>query len=124
MDFSQAVEAFCEYLKAHLELPCEVTGIEDFRWEEGYVVGGWSQKKYERLKKTQPSYRDRFELLGIEPGVFSEWMLVDDDIAAHVRRISDGREFYLGLSELKATDRNSPNHQLLGDYSSWFVNSR
>ena len=40
----------------------------------------------------------------------------------HVRRIADGREFVLGLSELEATDRNSPNFQLLDDYAAWFGN--
>ena len=43
-----------------------MTGIEDFQWEEPYVIGGWSQKEYERLKKTQPSYRDHYDLLAVE----------------------------------------------------------
>ena len=40
-----------------------------------------------------------------------------------VRRISAGKEFVLGLSELEATDDTSPNAQMLDDYSVWFVNS-
>ena len=27
LDFDEAVEVFCEYLKSHLSLPCIVTGI-------------------------------------------------------------------------------------------------
>ena len=48
----------------------------------------------------------------------------DEDIGGRVRRRSDNREFWLGLSELEATDKKSKNYQLLDDYSVWFVNSR
>jgi hypothetical protein len=121
----EGVEALFEHLKANLTLPCEVTGVEDFRWEEPYVLGGWDEEEYERLKKTQPSYRDGFELLSIEMGVCSEWMLFGpEDIAAHVRRISDGKKFILGLAELKATPKKSRNSQLIDDYGYWFVNNR
>jgi hypothetical protein len=102
-----------------------VTGVEDFRWEEPYVLGGWSWEKHEQLRKTQPSYQDGFELLAIELGPCSEWMLFGpDDIAACVRRISDKKEFLLGLAELKANPRKSKNGQLIDDYGYWFVNSR
>ena len=125
LDFHKGVKRFFKYLKAHLQLPCEVTGIEDFRWEEPYILGGWDRKEYQQLKKTQPSYTERFELEKIKHGTASEWMLYQgEDIAACVRRISDGREFILGLAEMKAIDKASPNYQLLDDYACWFVNSR
>ena len=47
-----------------------------------------------------------------------------EDIAARVQRKSDGREFTLGLAELKARDENSPTYDLLHDYSVFFVNYR
>ena len=119
-----ALAKLFRHLKANLQLPCEVTGTEDFRWEEPYVIGGWSQKEYDRLKKTQPSYTDKYELLNIEQGEWSEWMLFSEDIAAHVRRKSDGKEFNLGLSELRATDKKSPNFLLIDDYAVWLVNNR
>ena len=123
--FEDQVAAFYEHLLQSLKLPCEVTGIEDFRWEERYVLGGASRTEYERLKEDQPSYRDQYELLRIEQGVFSEWMLFHgDDIGAHVKRKSDGKEFRLGLAELKAVDRKSRNAQLLHDFAVFFVNSR
>jgi hypothetical protein len=50
--------------------------------------------------------------------------MFDEDIAARVRRISDGKTFVLGLAELKATDRKSKNYRLIDDYAIWFVNSR
>lgn len=121
----EAVDVLLAHLQANLQLPCEVTGIEDFQWEERYVIGGWPQGEYRRLKKTQPSYRDRFELLSLDRDEVSEWMMMPgEDIAARVRRKSDGKEFVLGLSELKATDKKSPNYQLLDDYAVWLVNNR
>ena len=121
----EALEAYFKHLKANLQLPCEVTGTEDFRWEESYVVGGGSQQEYERLKKTQPSYTDKYELLGVEQAVYSEWMMFSEDINAHVRHKSDGKEFDLGLAELRAGQaRITPNFQLIDDYAVWLVNNR
>ena len=34
------------HLKKHLSLPLRVTGIEDFPWEEPYVLGGWDRNEY------------------------------------------------------------------------------
>ena len=121
----ETVKRFYEHLKKNLRLPFEVAGIEDFRWEEFYVIGPGDAEEYKRLKKTQPSYKDRYDLLEIDPEDDSEWMLFgDEDIAALVHRKSDGRQFCLGLAELEATDRKSANYQLLDDYSVWFVNNR
>ena len=125
LDFDEAVKVFYEYLKSHLSLPCKVTGVEDFKWEEIYVIGPGDKEEYDHLKKTRPSYTDRYELLGIDYDAKSGWMLFwGEDIGADVRRISDGKKFLLGLSELKATDKKSKNYQLLDDYSVWFVNNR
>ena len=67
------------------------------------MLGPGNQREYERLRKRQPSYRDHYDLLEIEKGVISEWMLFwGEDIAARVKRKSDGKEFYLGLAELGA----------------------
>ena len=124
-DFGEAVGRFFKHLKANLQLPCEVKGIEDFQWEERYVIGGWSVRDYEKLKKTQPSYSDRYQLLEIEPEGYSQWMMHGgEDIAAHVQRASDGKKFVLGLSELEGTDKESANLQLLNDYSVFFCNYR
>jgi hypothetical protein len=120
----ECLQVFFKHLKANLELPCEVTGAEDFDWEEPYIFGGWSQQEYKRLKKTQPSYKDKYELLDIERGWRSEWMLFGEDIVAHVRRKGDGKEFDLGLSELRVTNKKSPNFELIDDYAVWLVNNR
>ena len=83
--FDEGVGKFYHHLKRSLQLPCDVTGIEDFAWEEFYVVGPGDPKEYERLRQTRPSYRDTFELLTIEKNVHSEWMMFqNEDLAGHV----------------------------------------
>lgn len=125
ISFKDCVEKFYHHLNKSLQLPCEVTGIEDFRWEEYYVIGPGDQKEYKRLCKNQPSFRDTFELLAVEANGYSEWMMFSgEDLAGHVRRKSDGKEFYLGVAEIKAVEKKSKNYQLLDDYAVWFVNSR
>jgi len=125
LDLDEAVKVYYEYLMSNLTLPCEVTGIEDFRWEEIYVFGPGDKEEYDHLKKTQPSYRDQYELLGIDCEAESGWMLfLGEDIGAHVRRISDGKKFVLGLSELEVIDKKSKNYELLDDYAVWLVNNR
>ena len=123
--FDDHLDKFAEHLESSLKLPCDVTGIEDFRWEEYYVIGPGDPKEHERLRKNQPSYEDTFELLAIETGVVSEWMMFHDEaMAGRVRRKSDGKEFYLGLAEIEAVDKKSKNYELLNDYAVWFVNNR
>ena len=123
--FEDQLDAYYQHLLLSLKLPCEVTGIEDFRWEERYVFGAGSRAEYDRLRKEQPSYRDKYDLLAIEKEAISEWMLFQgDDIGAHVRRKSDGKEFWLGLAELKAVGKKSPAAQLLHDFAVFFVNNR
>jgi hypothetical protein len=74
--------------------------------------------RYERLKETQPSYTDTFELLALDK------IDADYGIMAEVKRVSDKKEFTLPLADLEATDASSRNYQLLDDYSVWFVNYR
>ena len=101
------------------------TGIEDFKWEEIYVLGPGDPAEHHQLRLTRPLYKDRFELLQVEKDVDSEWMMFPhEDLAAHVRRIFDRKEFRLGLSEIKAVRKGSLNDRLLDDYAVWFVNSR
>ncbi|NQT18630.1 MAG: hypothetical protein HQ592_02915 [Planctomycetes bacterium] len=121
----QCIDKFYDHLTKGLQLPCDVTGIEDFMWEEVYVIGSGDPDEYERLRRTHPSFQDVYELLAIERDVVSEWMMFrSEDFAARVRRKSDGKEFWLGLAELKAVDKSSANYRLLDDYAEWLMNSR
>ena len=115
----ESLATYLTYLKEHIELPCELTGIEDFDWEEYYVIGPGDQKEYERLKKTKPSYTDKYDLLSLADEV-DGWV----GILVNVKRVSDKKKFTLPFAELEATDERSKDYQLLDDYSVWFVNNR
>jgi hypothetical protein len=106
---------YLAYIKIHLPLPLRVTGIEDFPWEEPYVMAGWNKEEYEELKKTNPSYTDKFDLLDIlnpECG----------DLIAVIKRVSDGQIFQIELSWLRCNDKKSPEYVILNEYSVWQVN--
>ena len=108
---------YLEYLINKIQKPCLLTGMEDFEWEEPYLFGGWSQKEYAKLKLTQPSYTDQFELLG-----FVDELNVWKGILVKVKRVADNKEFVLPLWDLKVMDDKSPNYLLVSDYSSWMTN--
>jgi hypothetical protein len=113
----KTLQTYLTYLRQNLEMPCYLTGIEDFPWEERYVFGYGDEKEYEKLKKTNASYTDTFKLLSLDEDV-SEWK----GILVHVERAADKKKFTLPLADLEATDRKSRNYELLDDYSVWFVN--
>ncbi len=114
---AKTLKVYLTHLKDNIELPCNLTGIEYFSWEERYVFGYGSKAEYERLKKTRASYTDIFELLDFDERVDSSYGILVD-----VKRISDNTKFMLSLSELEATDKRSINYQLLDDFSVWFIN--
>jgi hypothetical protein len=116
----KTLSTYLKYLKNHVEIPCQLTGIEDFEWEEAYVFGFGSNKEYEELKKTQPSYKDKFNLIDFIDDINDEY----DGIFVNLQRLSDKKQFILPLADLKSMDKKSKNYQLLGDYSVWFVNNR
>jgi len=113
------LKKYFQYLNENIGFPCIVTGIEDFRWEEFYVLGPGDKDEYEELKKTQPSYTDHYSILSFDDD-YDE----DNGILVNVQRISDKKEFTLPLEDLEAVDKTSNNYQILDDYSMWFVNYR
>ena len=112
----QNASRYQSHLLKNLSLPVIVTGTEDFPWEEPYVMGGWSKREYEKLKKTNPSYTDTFELQTL--GHPNEY----EDIIAKVKRLSDGRVFEIGLSWLCCKDKKNHAYTLLADYGVWHTN--
>ena len=114
------LKTYIKYLKHHIEFPCLLTGIEDFDWEEFYVLGRGRQKQYEELKKTRPSYTDEFNLISIEDKVENE----NEGIVVEVERVSDEKRFRLPLAELEVTEKKTRNYELLDDYAVWIVNYR
>ena len=87
---TETLKRYLDYLKQNLEFPCQLTGIEDFPWEEYYVIGPGSKKEHERLRKTRPSYMDTYELLSFDDEVES-----NSGIFVNVKRVSDKKKFTL-----------------------------
>ena len=104
---TETLERYLDHLKQHLELPCQLTGIEDFPWEEIYIIGPGDKEEHEELCQTQPSYLDTYELLS-----FGD-ITPRSGIRVNVQRVSDKKTFVLPLSDLKATDKKSQNYELL-----------
>ncbi|MEG4576142.1 hypothetical protein QUA56_26250 [Microcoleus sp. N3A4] len=108
---------YLEYIKQNIQLPCHVTGIEEFEWEEEYTMGSGSKKEYARLKKTQPSYTDSFIINRLQ-----DFVIQEEGIFVELHRVGDRQKFMLPLFELESVDVSSPNNQLLDDYAVWFIN--
>ena len=113
----ESLKMYRSYLQENIVNPCELTGIEDFRWEEFYVLGPGDRKEYEELKKTRPSYQDVYKFIS-----FDDQIEDMEGLMVKVKRISDRKQFVLPLADMKATDKKSPNYQFLDDYAVWFVN--
>ena len=105
------------YLQNNLALPCELTGGEDFPWEEIYVFGPGDKTEYEELKKTRPSHTDIFAFIA-----FDDQIADIPGLMVRVKRLSDKKQFVLPLVDLEAADQKSPNYQLIHDYVVWNVN--
>jgi hypothetical protein len=106
-----------QYLLENLDRKAILTGREDFPWEEKYVIGRGSPAEYEKLKRTNPSYTDEYELVEIlkEP-------IEENDLIAKVKRLSDGKHFEIGLTWLDTKKKRTKDHQLLDDFATWAVN--
>ena len=87
-----------------------------FGWEEYYIHRPGSEREYKRLRKTQASFKDTFELLDFDDHVSEAGIVVN------VKRVSDKRKFVIPLADLEAENEKSENCQLLNDYVVWFVN--
>ncbi len=115
----ETLRTYLQYIKDNIDSSCEITGIEDFQWEEYYIFGPGSEKEYEKLRKTNPSYMDHYKIISFEDEPYEDY-----GILVNLKRISDGKKFTLPLTDLKTTDKKTPSYQILDDYSVWFVNWR
>jgi len=112
----ETIAIYREYLEKNLKFPVKLTGIEDFDWEEFYVMGPGDVNEYNELKKTNPSFTDIYNLNQI--GKADEYY----GILAALTRVSDKKRFTLPLADLTAIDQRTKNYQLIDDYAVWFWN--
>ena len=104
------------YLLQHFDRKTILTGREDFPWEERYIFGSGDPAEYAMRKLTDPSYTDKYELLDISADV------EEHDLIAKVKRLSDGKQFEIGLSWLTTKPKKGKDYQLLDDFATWVVN--
>jgi len=114
---SETIQLYKEYLNKNIIFPVMLTGIEDFDWEEFYILGPGDEEEYEELKKEQPSFSDTYDLISIDE-TCNEYY----GIFANVKRISDKKIFQIPFADLTTIEIDSKNYQLLDDYSVWFFN--
>ena len=106
---------FLKFLQRNVKASCRLTGIAEFDWERAYLADGWGDVEYEEMKSKQPSSMDQFEL--------EELVAPDsdgDDIVACVKRVSDKKEFKIGLSLLEGIDFKDESFQFIEDYVAWY----
>ena len=118
----ETLAIYLDYLKQHLEVPCQLTGIESlgcFAWEASYIFGRRRPKEYAQRKKQEPSYRDTYAFLGFEDAYDAY-----AGLAVKAKRVADSKRFVLPLANLKTSEKPSNNDQLLDDYVVWFINWR
>ena len=107
----ETLAIYLAYLKQHLEMPCQLTGIESrgcFAWEASYIFGRRRPKEYAQRKQHQPSYTDTYTFLR-----FEEEYDPYDGLAVKVKRVSDRKRFILPLAHLKA----QRSHRTMTSYS-------
>jgi len=105
-----------DYILNQVALPTRVSGIEEFSWEEPYIIGGWDQEEYKELKKTNPSFSDIYELVGIslpENG---------DTLMAQIVRISDRLTFHMRLCFLEGCSGDKIVDSIIDTYAYWHYN--
>jgi hypothetical protein len=109
------------FLMDKLPAGLKMMGREDvgyFACEENLSWAYCDDKEFEVLKEKEEiaSVNDQFEFIRIAS--FSKEL----GLIAEVKRIFDKKIFQIPLVDLEVCKRKTKEHQLVDDYSSWFVN--
>jgi hypothetical protein len=113
----ETLEHYNSFLEEKLNFPVRLTGIEDFSWEEFYLLGPGDKGEYEKLTQTQPSYTNVFSMSKISSHCDKHYGWF-----AKATRLADNKRFELPLADLKAVEKKSDDYLLLHDYSVWVIN--
>jgi hypothetical protein len=111
------LKIYYNFLKSKIQKPCVLTGMEDFDWEEPYLLSGWCKLEYEKLKESNPSFRDIFLFVELDEE-YDDWK----GLYAIVKRLTDSKVFRIPLWDLKVTDVKDSNFIVMSDYSFWMTN--
>ena len=106
---------FLKFLQRNVKAPCMLTGIEAFEWERDYLAEGWGGVEYEEMKAQRPSFVDQFEMQALKAPDAG-----GDDIVVCVKRVSDQKDFKIGLSLLEAMNFKDESFQFIDDYGAWY----
>lgn len=106
---------YLKFLQKNIKGPCLLTGIEEFEWERSYLIEGWDSADYQEMKAHKPSFMDQFELQELIAPVSGE-----GDIVACVKRVSEQKDFKIGLSLLECIDFKEESFQFIDDYAAWY----
>jgi hypothetical protein len=115
----EMLSRYHDFLLSKLPTGLKMTGREDlgyFAWEENFSSGDSNTEEYKAIKEQFASCNDKFEF--IQLSLLSE----EFGLMAEVKRISDRKIFLIPLVDLDVCNRKISEHQLVDDYSSWFVN--
>ena len=116
---NETINCYCCYLKPKLKQKLLLTGREAmgyFSWEERFEWGYGSQAEYNKLRKINASYQDKYEFITLIHDTSSE------RIFAKISRISDKKKFDIALEDLQVCKQGGEVWQLLEDYAYWFEN--
>lgn len=116
---NEMLTRYYDYLLDKLPVGLRLTGREDlgyFGWEERFIWGGGNDKEYKELKEKFASCDDKFKFIRLH-SISEEF-----GIMAEVQRITDKNLFTIPLADLVTLEEKIKEHQLIEDYSSWFVN--
>ena len=83
------------------------------------MLGVFDDKEYQQLKKTKPSYTDRYNLKGPVKNIDELYGII-----FRTERISDNKLFKLPLWDLETADTQDSYTSLLKAYSFWMTNYR
>lgn len=110
---------FCiKYLNENLEFPFEITGSEDFPWEEKYIFGFGSKDEWEEEKMNKPSYKDTYMALEVIPYYDRYGLYIKAKRTSRMKR----KKFDLILGFITCTEKEGKNGNIIEAYKVWRAN--
>jgi hypothetical protein len=110
----EILKTYLQYIKDNLDTTCEITGIEDFDWEEYYIVVSGSKKEHKKLLKSRPSHMDLMK--GNLVNIVKDVKIRDAKPSDHYNVLSVMSEWWGGRDLSSSVLKDFFNAPLYGDY--------